>query len=239
MSRLLVHVEGETEESFVNEILATHLTVNFGKSGYTNVAARLLGNARARTHRGGIRSWPAVRRDIIGHLREDNESVATTMVDYYGLPQSGDWAWPGRSVAPNKIFELRATTVEQALLEDISGRMGEGFDEQRFVPFVLMHEFEALLFSDCVRFADAIGRPEVADELQGVREQFGTPEEIDDSPQTAPSKRIRRLVAGYDKPFMGNLAVLEIGLEKIRSECRHFDGWLTRLEQTREGTARS
>ena len=175
VSRLLVHVEGETEESFVNEILATHLTVNFGKSGYTNVAARLLGNARARTHRGGIRSWPAVRRDIISH---------------------------------------------------------SGLDEGRFVPFVLMHEFEALLFSDCVRFADAIGRPGVADELQGVREQFGTPEEIDDSPQTAPSKRIRRLVAGYDKPFMGNLAVLEIGLEKIRSECRHFDGWLTRLEQT-------
>ena len=175
MSRLLVHVEGETEESFVNEILATHLTVNFGKSGYTNVAARLLGNARARIHRGGIRSWPGVRRDIISH---------------------------------------------------------SGLDEGRFVPFVLMHEFEALLFSDCVRFADAIGRPGVADELQGVREQFGTPEEIDDSPQTAPSKRIRRLVAGYDKPFMGNLAVLEIGLEKIRSECRHFDGWLTRLEQT-------
>ena len=175
VSRLLVHVEGETEESFVNEILATHLTVNFGKSGYTNVAARLLGNARARTHRGGIRSWPAVRRDIISL---------------------------------------------------------SGLDEGRFVPFVLMHEFEALLFSDCVRFADAIGRPGVADELQGVREQFGTPEEIDDSPQTAPSKRIRRLVAGYDKPFMGNLAVLEIGLEKIRSECRHFDGWLTRLEQT-------
>lgn len=228
MSRLLVHVEGETEESFVNEVLATHLA----QCGYASVAARLLGNARARTHRGGIRSWPAVRRDIIGHLREDKESIATMMVDYYGLPQCGDGAWPGRSVAPSKRFELRAITVEQALLEDIRGGMNEGFDERRFVPFVLMHEFEALLFSDCVRFASAIGWPEVAAGLQGVREQFGTPEEIDDSPQTAPSKRIRQLVAGYDKPFMGNLAVLEIGLEKIRSECRHFDGWLTRLEQT-------
>lgn len=109
--------------------------------------------------------------------------------------------------------------------------MGGGFDSQRFVPFVLMHEFEALLFSDCDRFANAIGQGDVADILQAVRAQFATPEEIDDSPETAPSKRIKEIVPGYDKPFMGNLAILEIGLATIRSECRHFDEWLARLEQ--------
>lgn len=88
-----------------------------------------------------------------------------------------------------------------------------------------------LLFSDCVRFAEAIGHPDVAEDLQAVRAKFATPEEIDDSPQTAPSKRIGEVVRGYDKPFMGNLAVLGIGLPKIRSECRHFDGWLTCLER--------
>ena len=153
------------------------------------------------------------------------------MVDYYGLPKSGDGAWPGRAVAPNQPFDLRATTVEQALLEDVAEGMARGFDTQRFIPFVLMHEFEALLFSDCVRFAEAIGHPDVAEDLQAVRAKFATPEEIDDSPQTAPPKRIGEVVRGYDKPFMGNLAVLGIGLPKIRSECRHFDGWLTCLER--------
>ncbi|MCY3622976.1 MAG: DUF4276 family protein [Gammaproteobacteria bacterium] len=227
MTRLLVHVEGETEESFVNEVLAGHLAAY----GYAQVAARLLGNARARARRGGIRSWPTVRRDIIGHLREDTASIATMMVDYYGLPRDGDGAWPGRADAPRRRTELQAATVEQALLEDVRDAMGGGFDSQRFVPFVLMHEFEALLFSDCDRFANAIGQGDVADILQAVRAQFATPEEIDDSPETAPSKRIKEIVPGYDKPFMGNLAILEIGLATIRSECRHFDEWLARLEQ--------
>lgn len=154
------------------------------------------------------------------------------MVDYYGLPQSGDGAWPGRACAPNEVFEKRAATVEQALLGDVGDDMGQGFDQSRFVPFVLMHEFEALLFSDCDRFADAIGHPGVVHRLRSIRAGFSTPEEIDDSPQTAPSKRIKGIVPGYEKPFMGNLAILEIGLAKIRSECRHFDGWLVRIEQT-------
>ena len=227
MTRLLVHVEGETEESFVNEVLGHHLL----DYGYSRVAARLVGNARARSRRGGIRSWDAVRRDIAGHLKEDMGSVATTMVDYYGLPQHGEGAWPGRAVAASQSFEKRAGTVERALLENMRSAMGAEFDPSRFVPFVLMHEFEALLFSDCTRFAKAIGRPDVTDGLRAIRASFSTPEEIDDSPETAPSKRIKGVVAGYHKPFMGNLAILEIGLDRIRRECLHFDGWLTRMEQ--------
>ena len=227
MTRLLVHVEGETEESFVNETLGRHLS----DYGYSRVSARLVGNARARARRGGIRSWETVRRDIVAHLKEDGGSVATTMVDYYGLPQSGVGAWPGRATAARKSVERRAQTVEAALLKDVRSAMDPGFDPVRFVPFVLMHEFEALLFSDCARFAEAIGRPDVADRLKAIRADFRTPEEIDDSPETAPSARIKRLVAGYDKPFMGNLAILEIGLQGIRRECRHFDAWLAHLEQ--------
>ena len=56
--------------------------------------------------------------------------------------------------------------------------------------------------------------------MHAIRDQFATPEEIDDSPVTAP----------YEKPLLGVLAMLEIGLARIRAECLHFDGWLTRLE---------
>ncbi len=95
MTRLLVHVEGETEEEFVNEVLADHLY----SLGYTNVNARLLGNARLRDRRGGIRAWSAVRKDILRHLKEDPAGISTTMVDYYALPQTGGKAWPGRQEA--------------------------------------------------------------------------------------------------------------------------------------------
>lgn len=226
MSRLLIHVEGETEETFVNEVLAPHL-YNFG---YKNVSARLLGNARNRDRRGGIRGWDSASDDIMNHLKEDPKCLATTMVDYYALPKSGNREWPGRLLADTLSFELKAPTVQNALLADISLKLGKGFDQKRFIPFVMMHEFEGLLFSDCDRFSQAIGRIDLGPKFHAIRACFNTPEEINDSPLTAPSKRIEELVPGYEKPLLGALAILEIGLDTLRKECPNFCQWLEKLE---------
>ncbi len=226
MDRLLIHVEGETEETFVNEILASHLY----DYGYAKVSARLLGNARQRDRRGGIRAWSAVRHDILKHISADPGCLSTMMVDYYALPRSGVKAWPGREKAATLLFPQKAATVQNALLADINGELGTDIKPNRFMPYVMMHEFEGLLFSDCVRFAQGIGRPELAPQLQAIRNGFATPEEINDSPDTAPSKRVQALVPGYEKPLLGTLAVLEIGLTKIRSQCPHFRSWLDYLE---------
>ena len=220
MTRLLVLVEGETEENFVNEVLAPHLR-NFG---YVQTGARLLGNARQRSRRGGIRAWSSTRKDLELHLRQDREATVALMVDYYGLPQNGPRAWPGRAASAG------ADAVEAALRECIASRMGGSFDRGRFLPLVMMHEFEAMLFSDCEALAKAIGRRDIITELQQIRNSFANPEEIDDSPETAPSKRIEALYPGYQKVLMGNLAALEIGLDRIRAECPHFRNWLERLE---------
>ena len=226
MSRLLIHVEGETEETFVNKILAPHLYCH----GYTNVSARLVGNSRMRDRRGGIRAWSTVRRDILNHLREDPNCLATTMVDYFALPQTGERAWPGRQAAGGLSFTQKASTVETALLTDICKELVGGFDPNRFIPYVMMHEFEGLLFSDCEGFGRGIGRMDLVTQFQAIRNQFATPEEINDSPLTAPSKRVEALVLGYEKPLLGSLAVLEIGLGAIRKECPHFREWIERLE---------
>lgn len=231
MARLLVHVEGETEETFVNEVLRPHL-VSFG---YSLVGARLMGNARQRDRRGGIRGWTTVRRDIVRHLSDDPGCVATTLVDYYALPSTGPNAWPGREAATTLPHSQKAQTVQDSLLADICHTMGETFDARRFVPFVIMHEFEALLFSDCDRFSKAIGLPALAPQFRDIRESFGSPEEINDSPVTAPSKRIVALAPGYQKPLMGVLAILEVGLNTIRRECPHFRAWLECLERAPVG----
>lgn len=227
MTRLLVHVEGQTEETFVNDILAPHLYA----CGYSSVSARLLGNARQRDRRGGIRPWPAARRDIARHLKEDRGCIATTMVDYYGLPQSGEGAWPGRAEAAARPRPSRADAVERALADDIGRHLGADSVAGRFVPFVTMHEFEGLLFSDCAAFARGMGQPALQPQLEAVRAQFATPEEINDSPGTAPSKRVLGLFPTYQKVQTGALAAREVGLEPIRRECPHFRGWLERLER--------
>jgi len=171
-----------------------------------------------------------VRKDLLNHLRGDPKAVATTMVDYYGLPAVGAKQWPGRQAATTLPLPQRAAAVESAVHQDVCAKMGAGFDSARFVPFVLMHEFEALLFSDCTKFAEGIGRADLARRFQQIRDAFGSPEEIDDSPATAPSKRVARIVPGYEKPLLGVLAVLTIGLGSIRDQCPHFRGWLERLE---------
>jgi len=223
---LLIHVEGQPEEAFVNEVLRDHLLA----TGYFAVSARIVGNARLRRQRGGIRPWPSVKKDIAKHLREDSTCIATTMVDYYGLPQTGDGAWPGRSEASNKSASQKGIYVEDALLADLLAEMGSHFDSRRFVPFVVMHGFEGLLFSDCAAFSRGIGRPELESDFRKVREDFETPEEINDSPHSAPSKRVEALAPAYQKPLFGTLAILEIGLAKILAECPHFRRWLKQLE---------
>lgn len=223
MARLLVHVEGQTEESLINEVLRDHLVAE----GYYSVEARIVGNARLRGRRGGIRAWPSVRKDIVNHLRADQTCIATTMIDYYGLPE----AWPGRVRSKSlRGIEAKALCVQDAVRDDVISEMGDRFDADRFLPFVVMHEFEGLLFSDCAAFSRGIARPNLESSLQKIRDDFSTPEEINDSPNTAPSKRVRDILPGYEKPLFGVLAVLEIGLLRIRAECPHFDGWLRQLE---------
>ncbi|MGD0901745.1 MAG: DUF4276 family protein [Terracidiphilus sp.] len=220
MLRLLVHVEGETEVTFVNEMLGEHLRT----AGFS-VKARLAGNPRKQ--RGGIRPWSGVKLDVLQHLKEDRAAIHATMVDYYGLPRD----WPGRTAsrATGSASE-KALHVESALHAEISAAMGPRFDMRRFVPLVMMHEFEALLFSDPDRFAQEIGKGNLSTKFRAIREEFESPEDIDDSAETAPSKRIKRLFPGYEKPLFGVLAAMGIGLATMRQECPHFNDWLNRLE---------
>ena len=226
MTRLLVQVEGPTEENFVNYILGPHL---YGL-GFHAVSARTMGNARQRDRRGGVTSWETARREIITHLKKDQGLIVTTMVDYYGLPDSGPKAWPGRAGAGNHPIEQRADSVEHALLTDVTNQLGVGFNPARFVPYLSMHEFEALLFSDCSRFARGIDRPELEGDFQQIRDKFDTPEQINDSPRTAPSKRLLKLMPTYQKPLMGIDGLREISIDLVREGCPHFHQWLCTLE---------
>jgi hypothetical protein len=222
MARLIVVVEGQTEEDFVKEVLCEHLMAK----GFESVAATKGGNPRLR-HRGGIRDWQPFRTDIIRHLKEDRACVATTMIDYYGMPQS----WPGRSQSASiRGAHQKAQCVEQALSGDMLIAIEDRLNPAMFVPFVVMHEFEGLLFSDCSAFSSAIYHPELRALFQEIRDVFASPEEINDSPVTAPSKRVQQLLPRYEKPLFGALAAIQIGLTRIRRECPHFADWLTRLE---------
>ena len=101
---------------------------------------------------------------------------------------------------------------------------------RRFIPYVQMHEFEGLLFSDPGQLAFALRRQDLTQELWAIRHEFPTPEHINDSSVTAPSKRIQSLIPRYRKVQAGERAVRAMTLDTIRQECPLFNAWLAKLE---------
>ena len=158
------------------------------------VAATRMGRARTRDRRHGVKGWDVVRDSIERHLKTDAGCCVTTFVDYYGLPKNGPRAWPGRLEADGRPLAERGSWVQQALRADLAEALGGEFEARRFIPFVVMHEFEALLFSAPEIFSEWAGAPEMKEEFQAIRDAFETPEEINDSLLTAPSKRVQELV---------------------------------------------
>jgi len=218
MTRVHVLVEGQTEETFVKNVLLPHFS-----QLQVYLYPRQVGKPG---HRGGIGEYQRARRDILSTLKQDTESFCTTMFDYYGMPSS----WPEREAASQKPFPEKPITVEQAIQADVVFALGQVFDAARFIPYVQMHEFEALLFSDPGLLAKGLDLHDDS-EVRHIRGQFGSPEEINDSAQTAPSKRILRLNSSYTKVTDGVLISQKIGLTAMRSQCAHFHAWIQRLEE--------
>lgn len=212
MVRLLAFVEGQTEEQFIRRIVAPALVAR-----NVHITA---------TTPGGVKPWPRIRREMLRYLKEDTGRFLTTMFDYFRMPAD----WPGRIAAGHKAHKQKAVSVEKAVLDDIAATMGNTFNKRRFIPYVQMHEFEALLFSDPGVLGQVIPTQDASQDLEKIAAGFTTPEEIDDDPNTAPSKRIAAICNEYQKVLHGILAARRIGLPLMRHKCPHFDEWLTKLE---------
>ncbi|MEB3216317.1 MAG: DUF4276 family protein [Nostocales cyanobacterium 94392] len=211
MIRIHVFVEGQTEETFVNEVLYEHFQK---KDIYLNpILVKTSANAK-----GGVVSYGKIKPQLQRKCREDGTAFVTTMFDLYGLPND----FPGRDSLPKNCDSFqKAEYLEQQMYKDI--------DNRNFIPNLLVHEFEALLYSQPQVFAEWFDAS-VVNILQGDRNQFTSPEHINDHPQTAPSKRILKCCPTYQKPLHGSLLAIEIGLDIIRQQCQHFHQWLLRLE---------
>ncbi|HCL40425.1 MAG TPA: hypothetical protein DHW73_03515 [Pseudomonas sp.] len=218
MIRVHVICEGQTEEMFVNELLQPV----FLARGIHLVPA-LVGKPG---RKGGNFKFERLHSDVENRLLGERQAYCTTFFDYYGLPQS----FPGKdTLADNADIHSKATAVQEAMTSELERLIGQE-PMRRFIPFVQMYEFEALLFSDPEAFARGVDLEKLEAELVQITAQFDSPEHINNSPHTAPSKRVKALIPGYQKPLMGTLAALEVGLAAMRDKCTLFNAWLDRLE---------
>ena len=217
MIRIRIVVEGQTEESFVSKVLAAAFWPQ--QIYLTPILLGVPGQI------GGRPNYDRVKKDVLLHLKQDTTAYCSTLLDYYGLGSG----FPGTPVAENLSNTAKAVQIERAVKEDICARIPEFRPGIRFLPYIQLHEFEGLLFSRPSVFAAAINQEQLARHFRQVRDNFPTPEDINDDPLTAPSKRVLAAYPQYRKVLHGTLAAQAVGIAAMRQECPHFREWLDRL----------
>lgn len=216
VTRLLLLVEGESEELFVKLMLAPHLVE------YFVYAEAVLVDTRGRAggpKMGGGNHWRDVRKSLLPMLHQRDVWV-TTLLDFYGLRDD----FPG-------VSEARAISRACEGVALLEQRLAEAVDRpRRFIPFFAKHEFEAWYFAAPEKIESHFDREGIASQLAEVVRVYGGPEEINHGRATHPSARLEGLRIGFRKTR--EISLLEkIGIPAIRSACPHFAQWLSRLER--------
>ncbi len=222
MIRLYVVVEGQTEEQFVKMVLGPHLA-HHGVFAFASIVGTPKKRGNAPLHKGGG-DWNRWERDIRRVLGEQHRADArvTTLFDLYELPKG----FPG-------LAEGAAWADTAARCDGLQRALGEHFAAHRhFIPYLQRHEFEALVLAALPSLRELL---DAEDDIAGLAKLESTiaghsPEEVNDAPETAPSKRLLNHVPSYRKLLHGPMAIELAGLAAIRLQCPRFDAWVARLE---------
>jgi len=217
MKRVIVICEGPTEQEFCTDVLMPY----FSKKNI------FIESPLIKKSGGGIVPWRTLKKQIEIHLKQDSSAIISTLIDYYGIPERyGYPAWEEAHHETNK--SVRMDIIEDAMHQSIADRW-----QHRFVPYIQLHEFEGLLFNNVKVFTDNFTDYEFAEfeDFRRIFDQFPNPEDINDNPETAPSKRLIRHIKGYNKIVYGATIASDIGLTKIREKCPRFNNWINTIEQ--------
>lgn len=213
-------VEGKTEQIFIEKLLAPYL-------GHKNIGITATQVTKPGQKGGDVR-FSRVRKDIGRHLKQRQNTYVTTLVDYYGTKE-----WPGldqlmASHAPAEIAEILNASAKSEIRDELPSCDVAN----RFVPYIAVHEFEALLFSDSTILADELKINK--SEVDSILIECGGPENINNSVETRPSKRLKLLNQRFKKTTTGIAIAERIGIETMREACPLFSSWLGAFEGLQE-----
>ena len=216
-AHVVIVTEGPTEMQFIKQLLAPYM------------AARNVFLTAPRIdkpgQKGGDVKFARAQNDIEKLLKQRQDTWVTLMVDYYGI--RGDW--PGYAESKQRpTHSLKAETMNAATRDAVEKLFPEQNPAKRFIPYVSMHEIEALYFSDPAVLAKKLSVKQAT--IDAILCECGEPEKINDNSQTAPSKRLVALSDRFKKTSTGIAIAQAVGIEKMRAACPIFNDWLTTLE---------
>jgi hypothetical protein len=119
--RVNVVVEGQTEGSFVSDVLAEA----FWPRQLCLTPILLAGHT----------SYARVTRDVIKTLKQDSAAYCSTMLDFYRLGKG----FPGTPPPQNCPNIEKVRRIEIAFKEDICNRIPAFRPDIRFIPYLQLH----------------------------------------------------------------------------------------------------
>ncbi len=216
MKRVIIICEGPTEKEFCSDVLQPWFIKK-------NIVIQ---TPLIKKSGGGIVPWESLKKQIENHLKQDTSAWVTLLIDYYGIPEK--YNYPKWEEAHRELNKTRRMVIlENGMKQDITDNL-----RNKFIPYIQLHEFEGLLFNNIDVFIRNFEKAEFND-FKGFKSIFDTysnPEDINDRPESAPSKRLLHHIEGYDKVVYGATLAQEIGLENINSKCPRFKEWITKIE---------
>lgn len=210
MIRIIVVCEGQTEREFCRDVLGPWLfqrgiVVQYPLIKHTG---------------GGIAKWSRLKQQIENHLKSDTTAFVTTFIDFYGITEKHKF--PNFSELAGENTPTRVDRIQEAMKMELDDAI-----QFRFLPYIQLYEFEALLFANVdVIFDNLSDEMTDGEELNRIVADFPNPEEINNSYETAPSKRLSRIINGYNKVVYGAMLAEEIGTEVIMERCHRFRSWV-------------
>lgn len=217
MKRVFIVVEGQTEQEFVNSMIAPYL-YGFGIYSVTPVLIRT-----SRNGRGGMINYRHLQNTVRMLLQSSQtDFVVTTFIDFFRIPNTMP-----------EYHECVAKSDDMQRVEALEKAMNGNILDNRFFSYIQLHEFEALLFSDNKGFESYFAGNE-AEQTSAIITAYENPEDINSSPEGAPSKRLLSIKPDYNKVLEGNLIALEIGIHTILEKCPRFAEWIKEIIEKSE-----
>lgn len=234
MSRATVFaiVEGHTESAVLTQLLGSHLGAQ-GIDLHCPIVKIGCG-------RGGVK-WLKCETfcdQIQRFLRGRRQPFVTTFFDYYAFPHGINSGWGFVEKAKADVGFRGLDVTVQSIERQLHNLAIAGLElpniANRFIPYIQLHELEALFFAEPEKMAALFETPSLAASFAKAVTDCGGCESINDSPETAPSKRIQEAFPGYIKgrsDFAHGPRLAEhLDLNSVRQACPRFSNWVSQLE---------
>jgi len=218
--RICIIAEGQSEMQFIDSVVSPYV---YSRNSRIEKIWPINSGGVGKTESIG---YQKIKRVITTQMRSDNSAVYTTMFDYYRFPKVNI---PGFTYEPYPDPYQKAKVREDAFRNAIYSeeKLASFNDNITFHPFLMLHEYETLMFCDLSKLGHVReGNDAAIRKLMKDVEHIENIELINDNQLTAPSKRIANVIKGYAKPSMGLAVTKSIGIEMMLTKCQHFKEWI-------------